>query len=145
MAKIAKLVAVSLMTRVVVDDTATEEQIWKEAVPRLTRSIIEGGIDNLEFIEDDLECPHSPGEDLPPPGEQPFPHKYGTPKGEQVLGYQIESADGNHHLPAGMYSFVVMSETAADIWLQIDALNPTGSWIKKAVYSGQIEDPVYIS
>lgn len=56
----AKLVAVSLLVRVVVKDDASDEEIWKEAVPKLKTKIDDSGLDNMEYIEDDDECPYDP-------------------------------------------------------------------------------------
>lgn len=58
MSKVAKLVAVSLLTRVVVDDTATEEEILDAARPRYFDKVRTELGDNLEYIEDDTECPY---------------------------------------------------------------------------------------
>ena len=63
MAKIAKLVMVSLMTRVIVEDTASEEDILNEARGRF-HNIVENDLsENLESIEDDTECPYEDGEE----------------------------------------------------------------------------------
>ena len=63
MAKIAKLVMVSLMTRVIVEDTASEEEILNEARGRF-HNIVENDLsENLESIEDDTECPYEDGEE----------------------------------------------------------------------------------
>lgn len=58
MAKIAKLVAVSLMTRVVVDELATDEEILDAARSQFMEKISTELGENLEFIEDDTECPY---------------------------------------------------------------------------------------
>lgn len=63
MAKVAKLVCVSLMTRIVVEDNLTEEQeleeIRKQAYPNFFTQLNEDGVgDHLESYEDDEECPY---------------------------------------------------------------------------------------
>ena len=58
MAKIAKLVQVSLMTRVVVDETATDEQILDAARPNFIEKVRTELCENLEDIYDDTECPY---------------------------------------------------------------------------------------
>jgi hypothetical protein len=60
--RVAKLVMVSLMTRVIVDDNLTEEQeleqIAEQAKAAFVDKIMNDGIgDHLESIEDDEECP----------------------------------------------------------------------------------------
>ena len=55
--KVAKLVYVSLMTRVVVDENATEQEIMELAVPRLSENLMDSPFEHLEDITDDLECP----------------------------------------------------------------------------------------
>lgn len=60
--RVAKLVMVSLMTRVIVDDNLTEEQeleeIAEQARAAFVDKIMNDGIgDHLESIEDDEECP----------------------------------------------------------------------------------------
>jgi len=58
MARIAKLVCVSLMTRIIVDEDATEEQMMEQARPQLIEKLQEDGLlDHVENIEDDEECP----------------------------------------------------------------------------------------
>jgi hypothetical protein len=56
MTKVAKLVSVHPMVRVVVDDTATDEQIFKAARPKLIEALYECGMENLDEIKDDTEC-----------------------------------------------------------------------------------------
>jgi len=55
--KVAKLVLVSLMTRVVVDENATEDEIIKASRPKFHIVIDESLGDNVEEIMDDEECP----------------------------------------------------------------------------------------
>jgi len=62
MAKIAKLVAVSLMTRVIVDENLSEDELLEEAMkqarPQFIDKIANDGLgDHLESIEEDTECP----------------------------------------------------------------------------------------
>lgn len=57
MRKVAKLVAYSFMTRVVVDEDATEKQII-DASKRMIKLKVQDELgENLESIEDDEECP----------------------------------------------------------------------------------------
>jgi len=60
MAKVTKLVWVSIGTRVIVDDNASDEQIMELAMPRLIDNLMTNGFENIESIEDDLECPYDP-------------------------------------------------------------------------------------
>ena len=55
--KVAKLVTVSFMTRVVVDEDASDEEIFEAARPMLKLKAAEEMFENLEEIIDDLECP----------------------------------------------------------------------------------------
>jgi hypothetical protein len=55
--KVAKLVYVSLMTRVVVDENATEQEIMELAIPKLLENFMDSPFENLDDITDDLECP----------------------------------------------------------------------------------------
>ena len=63
MAKVAKLVWVSIGTRVIVDEGATDEQVWAEAEERLIDNLKLGGLENIESIGDDTECPYDPETD----------------------------------------------------------------------------------
>jgi hypothetical protein len=63
MAKIAKLVCVSLMTRVIVDEGLSEdellEKVMEQARPKLVEKLMNDGLgDHLESLEDDNECPY---------------------------------------------------------------------------------------
>ena len=62
MGKVAKLVCVSLMTRVIVEDGLSEEdelaEIAEQVKPQFVDKIMNDGIgDHLESIVDDTECP----------------------------------------------------------------------------------------
>lgn len=66
--KVAKLVTITLLTRVIVDEDATTEQIYDAAkdrfIDKLETELHENSYD--DGIEDDVECPYSPmmdGED----------------------------------------------------------------------------------
>lgn len=58
MAKVAKLVCFSLMTRVIVDENATEDEIIAACYPKIQDKIDNRELeDNIESIEDDEEVP----------------------------------------------------------------------------------------
>jgi uncharacterized protein YbcI len=61
MAKVAKLVLISLMTRVVVEDTATDEEIVEAARPQLVDKMRTDLHENIEEIIDDEEVPYGKG------------------------------------------------------------------------------------
>lgn len=63
MAKVAKLVLVSFMTRVIVEDTATEEEILEASKYRFHEKVRDELLDNLDEIKDDTECPYIDGEE----------------------------------------------------------------------------------
>ena len=58
MSKVAKLVSVSLITRVIVDENATEEQILNEAKDSFLDKIYRELGEHVEDIADDTECPY---------------------------------------------------------------------------------------
>jgi uncharacterized protein (UPF0212 family) len=58
MAKVAKLVYVSLVTRVIVDETASETEIMELAVPKLTEKLMDEPLEHIEEIVEDDECPY---------------------------------------------------------------------------------------
>lgn len=61
--KVAKLVAVSFLTRVIVEDNATQEQIL-EASKKAFRLKVENELDNnIKYIENDEVCPFDPEKD----------------------------------------------------------------------------------
>lgn len=62
MAKVAKLVYVSMATRIVVEDTATEDEILNVASMRFIDKITNELSEHIEDIVDDEECPYD--EDL---------------------------------------------------------------------------------
>lgn len=63
--KVAKLVYISLVTRVIIEEDATQEQILTAAIPRLVDHIQNDSLENVELIEDDVECPYDPEMDTP--------------------------------------------------------------------------------
>lgn len=56
--KVAKLVLFSLMTRVIVDDNSSDEEIVEKAKAGIQEKIDNELIENLESIEDDKEVPY---------------------------------------------------------------------------------------
>ena len=60
MSKVAKLVSVSLMTRVIVDEGASDSEILELAGIKLSEKIQNELTEHLESIEDDIECPYDP-------------------------------------------------------------------------------------
>lgn len=63
MAKVAKLVTVTFVTRVIVDENASDEQIFEAARPELKHKAAEEMFENLEDIKNDTECPYGDDED----------------------------------------------------------------------------------
>jgi hypothetical protein len=66
MSKVAKLVYVSLATRVVVDSDATDEQILEIAKANFLEKVNTELGEHLEEIIDDKECPYDPVVELTP-------------------------------------------------------------------------------
>ena len=63
--KVAKLVTVSVTTRVIVDSNLSEEEIMKTALPQLKRNLaIDGILDHLDKIVADTECPFEGSDDM---------------------------------------------------------------------------------
>ncbi len=58
MSKVAKLVRVTLTTRVIVDENANESDIIDLALPRLVNSLTNDTSENIDDIIDDVECPY---------------------------------------------------------------------------------------
>lgn len=90
--KVAKLVRVSLVTRVIVDVDATEQDIMELAVPKLSENLMDAPFENLEEIVDDTECPY----------EEAYLDLYGSVSDEVWKVYQKTimkySVDGiNYH------------------------------------------------
>jgi hypothetical protein len=61
--KKALLVAASFLTRVVVDENATEQEIMEKAALNISEKATTEFSDNLEYIELDTECPYDPAFD----------------------------------------------------------------------------------
>jgi hypothetical protein len=80
--KVSKLVYVTLLTRVVVEETATEQEIMKIAVPKLCENLNDSPIENIEKIVNDTEMPYIMGEEykleLGEDVEMPEPLEDGT-------------------------------------------------------------------
>lgn len=58
MAKVAKIVWASVGTRVIVDENATDEQVWEVAKDNLVRNLANDGLDNVDKIALDTEVPY---------------------------------------------------------------------------------------
>ena len=62
MAKVAKIVWVTVGTRVVVDEDADDSEIWNQAKERLSDNLLGDGNESME-IYDDSEMPYDPSFD----------------------------------------------------------------------------------
>jgi len=58
MTKVAKLVCISLMTRVIVEDTLTEEEVIEKARYNFKCILDDSLHENVESVEEDEECPY---------------------------------------------------------------------------------------
>lgn len=63
MTKVAKLVYVTLLTRVIVEENADQQAIMEKAVPKLSETLMDSPFENIEKIVDDKECPYVMGEE----------------------------------------------------------------------------------
>ena len=61
--KVAKLVYVSLLTRVIVDENATQQEIMEQAIPKLSEKLMDEPFEHIEEIVDDVECPFTTEEE----------------------------------------------------------------------------------
>jgi hypothetical protein len=89
--KVAKLVRVSLVTRVIVDIDATEQEIMELAVPKLSENLMDSPFENIDEIVDDTECPYE-GEYLDIYGS--ISDKEWKDNKELIMGYSV---DGNNY------------------------------------------------
>jgi hypothetical protein len=92
MSKVAKIVCVSLMTRVIVDENATDEEIVNVAKDNFKKKVEGELMDNLEEIYDDEECPIGTFED-----DVYFQPDFGdgdliTPDGVELWSYYVYSS-----------------------------------------------------
>ncbi len=62
--KVAKLVSVSVMTRVIVENTASDEEIMEVALIKLSENLMNSPNENVDEIKDDTECPYIMGEEF---------------------------------------------------------------------------------
>jgi hypothetical protein len=65
MGKVAKLVTITMTTRIIVDENATKEQIIELASIKMSEKIQEEFDQNIESIQDDNECPYDAEFDYP--------------------------------------------------------------------------------
>ena len=63
MAKVAKIVVASFMTRVIVDENARYEDIVAAAKPRIAETVQTEFGENVEDVFDDKEMPYDPDTD----------------------------------------------------------------------------------
>jgi len=96
MQKIAKLVTITLTTRIIVDTNASEEEIVKAAQPKFIEKLKNNELmENLEDIVNDTECPFgtfSKDGHLPEKFYQPQINMEGTIVGhedEEILSFEV--------------------------------------------------------
>lgn len=58
--KVAKLVEISMLTRVIVEHDAPEHEVIEKAIIKTSERICEDGAENITSIKDDVECPYDP-------------------------------------------------------------------------------------
>ncbi len=63
MKKVAKLVYVTLLTRVIVEENADQQTIMELAVPKLSENLMDSPLENIDKIVSDKECPYQLGEE----------------------------------------------------------------------------------
>ena len=87
--KIAKLVSCSLMTRVIVEENATEDEVIRTSKHRFINIVNDSLGDNIETIEEDIECPYEEGEEY---------EVYWYPPWYQYLIYFVDKGYNNFQL-----------------------------------------------
>ena len=60
MGKVAKLVTITMTTRVIVDEDANDFGIIEIALPRLSKKLVDESLEHIDEIIDDMECPYDP-------------------------------------------------------------------------------------
>jgi hypothetical protein len=60
MGKVAKLVTITMKTRVIVDENASESDVIEQASIKMSEKIQHEFNENLESICEDTECPYDP-------------------------------------------------------------------------------------
>jgi hypothetical protein len=60
MEKVAKLVTITMTTRVIVDENASESDVIEQASIKMSEKIQHEFNENLESIYEDTECPYDP-------------------------------------------------------------------------------------
>jgi hypothetical protein len=60
MGKVAKLVTITMTTRVIVDENASESDVIEQASIKMSENIQHEFNENLESICEDTECPYDP-------------------------------------------------------------------------------------
>jgi hypothetical protein len=66
MGKVAKLVTITMKTRIIVDEDASEVEIIEQASIKMSEKIQHEFNENLESICEDTECPYDPDFDDEP-------------------------------------------------------------------------------
>ena len=91
--KVAKLVRVSLVTRVIVDADATEQEIMELAVPKLSENLMDSPFENLDEIVDDVECPFEGQEYLDIYGS--VSDEVWKENKDLIMGYSVDGTNYN--------------------------------------------------
>jgi len=62
--KKAILVKITLMTRVIIDELHTTEELMELAIPKLSENLMDNPFESIDEIVDDTECPYEIGEEF---------------------------------------------------------------------------------
>lgn len=125
----ALLVNIDLMVRVIVPNDADEKAIINAAVDKARLQSSDRGWlgEGITEWNDDEEMPF---------GTSPYDQA-------KLIGYQIESTDGKHNIPEGLFSFEIFySKDDVKKWSDEHQLD--GNWKVVPVYDGDIEGVTYV-
>lgn len=66
-------------------------------------------------------------------------------KKDNAIGYQIESRDGQHHIPTEFNSFEILSKKVTEQWFAENDKKTVGEFKRVTIYEGDIEEPVFVT
>ena len=117
MSKVAKLVTITLKTRILVDENADDNVIIKACKPRFIEKVMNELNENIDSVELDIECP------------------YGTPY--EDFYYQPDLSHPDVKNDKDFHSFFVFHkpENAKEMYPGVEIIR---------YYDGDIENPTYI-
>jgi hypothetical protein len=135
--KVAKLVTVSVTTRVVVEDNANDEEIMEAAIPRLISSLKgDGVLDHFESIENDKEMPFGSKD-----SDKQFPKKSYHENSKFIKNVPVAKSEAKYIYGVDTHEPIKVSANVHNLLIEEELIQYDGTeWMYFEAYTDRIKE-----